>query len=276
MITTASPAPADDWKLVWSDEFDHTGLPDPTKWDYEEGFIRNGESQYYTRQRPENARVEGGMLILECRNDHYTPENPQISPWAQVQDRLRDGSATAPFTSASLLTKNKVSWQYGRVEVRAKVPQGRGVWPAVWMLGDSFGQDAHWPACGEIDLMEFVGNDPHHIHGTLHCAQEGRHRKNPGKMRVPQPFDGFHVYALEWTEHQIDFLFDGTVYHSVLLDEAGEGANNPFRKPFFLLINLAFGGSWGGQIAPSILPQQFVVDYVRVYERPSAPPISVE
>lgn len=278
-MTTAAFAPlahANNWQLVWSDEFEYTGLPDESKWDYEEGFIRNKESQYYTRRRMENARVENGSLILECRNDHFIPQNPRVSPWSQVASGDQGGipsiglGTPVPFTSASLITKHKASWQYGRVEVRAKLPQGKGVWPAIWMLGTSFIKDEDWPSCGEIDIMEFVGNEPGHIHGTLHYSAEGRHRKIPGKLAVNPPLNGFHVYAIEWTADRIDFLFDGAAYHSVPLDGAGKGSGNPFRKPFFLLINFALGGSWGGPIDPAILPQQFVVDYVRVYKASGA------
>jgi len=129
---------AQDWKLVWSDEFDRPGLPDPAKWGYEKGFVRNQEKQYYTEARKENARVEGGMLIIESRREEYR---------------------NAHYTSASLTTQGTASWTYGRMEMRAKLPTGRGIWPAFWMLGINESQ-VGWPACGEIDIMELVGFHP--------------------------------------------------------------------------------------------------------------------
>lgn len=240
---------AEQWKLVWSDEFNYQGLPDNTKWDYEEGFVRNDESQYYTRARLENARVEHGLLVIECRKEHFTPAN----------------HAPVEFTSASLITRNKASWKYGRIEVRAKLPQGKGVWPAIWTLGTNLSQ-VGWPACGEIDIMEFVGKETNNIHGTVHFAVEGRHQSDSSVMATARPYDSFHVYAIEWSPDRIDFFFDNKKYHSVLLDAAGKGEDNPFRKPHFLLINFALGGSWGGPIDETVLPQKYLIDYVRVYK----------
>ena len=131
------------YTLVWADEFNYQGLPDQTKWDYEEGFVRNHESQYYTRARLENARVEDGNLVIECRKESFTPAN----------------HAPVEYTVASLTTQNRASWQYGRIEVRAKLPQGKGVWPAIWTLGTNISK-VGWSACGEIDIMEFVGKEP--------------------------------------------------------------------------------------------------------------------
>ena len=148
--------PADkQWKLVWSDEFDYQGLPDANKWDYEVGFVRNKESQYYTRARPENARVEGGNLVIEGRHETYSDPNA----------KGRNAGKAAEYTAASLITRKKAEWKYGRVEIRARLPEGKGVWPAIWMLGSNIGEIG-WPACGEIDIMEFVGHDPNHVHAT--------------------------------------------------------------------------------------------------------------
>jgi beta-glucanase (GH16 family) len=246
---TANCLHAEKWKLVWSDEFDYQGLPDKTKWDYEEGFVRNDESQYYTRARLENARVEHGQLIIECRKEHFTPAN----------------HAPVEYTSASLVTQNKASWQYGRIEVRAKLPQGKGVWPAIWTLGTNISQ-VGWPASGEIDIMEFVGKETNNVHGTVHFAAEGKHQSDSGVMETAKPYDGFHVYAIEWTPDRIDFYFDSHKYHTVFTDKAGQGEDNPFRKPHYLLINFALGGGWGGPINETVLPQKYVIDYVRVYK----------
>ena len=248
-ILFATGVDAKDWKLVWSDEFNYQGHPDPTKWDYEEGFVRNQDSQYYTRARLENARVEGGNLVLECRKEHFTPTNhPPVD-----------------YTAASLTTQNLASWQYGRIEVRAKFPQGKGVWPAIWMLGTNIPL-VGWSACGEIDIMEFVGKEPKGIHGTLHFAVDGKHQSDGGTLETNQPFAAFHNYAIEWTPERIDFLFDDVKYHSVLLAKADQGAGNPFRAPQYLILNFALGGAWGGAIDEAVLPQKFLIDYVRVYQ----------
>ena len=239
---------AADWQLVWSDEFDYTGLPDKAKWDYEEGFLRNKESQYYTRARLENARVENGTLIIECRKEHFQPAN----------------HAPVEYTAASLVTRHKASWQYGRIEMRAKLPQGKGVWPAFWTMGDKGG----WPAGGEIDIMEFVGKEPGFVHGTVHYAgPDGKHRSNGDKLSTARPFDDFHIYAVEWFPDHIDFFFDQKKYFTFNVDLAGAGPENAFRKPHYLLLNFALGGSWGGEIDDSILPSRYVVDYVRVYQQ---------
>jgi beta-glucanase (GH16 family) len=246
-------ARAADWELVWADEFDYKGLADTNKWGYEEGFVRNHESQYYTKARLENARVENGSLLIECKKEDFKPAN---------------GSAVK-YTAASLNTQNKISWQYGRIEVRAKLPQGKGVWPAIWMLGTNISQ-VGWPACGEIDIMELVGKEPNNIYGTLHYAVDHKHSSDGGKFVADKPSDGFHIYAVEWFEDRIDFFFDTNKYHTVLLDKAGKGADNPFRKPHYLLINFALGGDWGGPFEDSILPQQYLIDYVRVYKQKNA------
>ena len=147
LILAVSCVHAEGWKLVWSDEFKYEGLPDKTKWDYEEGFVQTREP-ISMRDRLENARVEHGMLVMESQKEPYTPKN----------------HAPVQYTSASLITRNKASFQYGRIEVRAKLPQGKGVWPAIWTLGSNIRQ-VRWPACGEIDLMESSGKEPDAVRG---------------------------------------------------------------------------------------------------------------
>ena len=241
---------AEQWQLVWSDEFNYSGLPDPTKWDYEEGFVRNGESQYYTRARLANARVEDGHLTIECRKENFTPPN----------------HAPVAYTAASLITLHKEAWQSGRIEVRAKLPRGQGVWPAIWTLGTNITQ-VGWPACGEIDIMEFVGKETNNVHGTVHYAVDGQHQADSGTMRTAKPYEDFHTYAIEWTPDRIDFFFDQEKYHTVPTAKAGAPGENPFCKPHYLLINFALGGSWGGPIDDTVLPQQYQIDYVRVYQK---------
>ncbi len=190
---TAS-APGSKWELVWSDEFDRDGLPDPAKWSYEDGFVRNHEKQYYTTKRSENARVENGMLVIEGRKEQF--KNPSYRAGSA---NSRSADEYAEYTAASLITSGKASWLYGRIEVRAKLPQGQGVWPAIWMLGDNH-KTSGWPRCGEIDIMEFVGHDPNHVHATVHFSLGGNHKSSGSKLETPAPYDDFHIYAVEWNK----------------------------------------------------------------------------
>jgi beta-glucanase (GH16 family) len=256
---TAS-APGGKWELVWSDEFDRDGLPDPAKWNYEDGFVRNQEKQFYTRGRKENARVENGLLVIEGRKEQF--KNPRYKAGAA---NSRSADEYADYTAASLITSKKASWLYGRIEVRAKQPQGQGVWPAIWMLGDNF-NTAGWPRCGEIDIMEFVGHDPNHVHATVHFSLDEKHKSSGSKLQTPAPYNDFHIYVLEWNKDCMDFFFDDRKYHTFELKAADEKGENAFRKPQFLMMNLALGGSWGGKIDDAIMPQKFLIDYVRVYK----------
>lgn len=248
--TTNVPAPTDR-KLVWSDEFDQDGLPDPAKWGYDVGGNGwgNNELEYYTKARPENARVEGGYLIIEARREPF------------------EGSQ---YTSARLLTQNTATWTYGRVEVRAKLPAGRGTWPAIWMLGKNI-HTAGWPLCGEIDIMEHVGFDEGVVHGTVH-TEAYNHAKGTQKGQqtpVPDATSAFHKYAIDWTAEQISFFVDDINYYTVSRAELGsQPAQWPFTQPFFLLLNVAVGGNWGGQkgVDETIWPRRLDVDYVRVYQ----------
>ncbi|MDI9384441.1 MAG: glycoside hydrolase family 16 protein [Verrucomicrobiota bacterium] len=244
----ALPLHAADWQLVWSDEFDRPGLANPEKWNYEEGFIRNREAQYYTKARLENAEVEDGRLVIQA---------------------IKEDFKTAKYTSASLHTWGKAAWTYGRIEVRAKLPQGRGVWPAIWTLGTNR-REVGWPACGEIDIMEFVGFDPNTVHVNVHTRDlnhnKGNNRGAKHKVERP-PFEDFHVYALEWFEDRMEFYFDETKIFTFTKEPGGEGTW-PFDKPQYLILNLAIGGAWGGQqgIDDTIFPQRYEIDYVRVYQ----------
>jgi len=235
------------WKLVWSDEFDYQGLPDSTKWSYEEGYLRNGEAQYYTINRPENARVENGMLIIEARRDFFHD---------------------SAYSSASINTYSKAEFQYGRIEMKAKLPYGNGVWPAFWTLGTNI-PEVDWPTCGELDIMEYVGFDTLGIFANVH-TEAYNHVKGTNKgnrITTDELWDNFHTYACEWYMDRLDFYLDTTKYFTFM----NEGTGNdvwPFDKPQYILLNLAIGGSWGGQhgIDTTIFPQQYIIDYVRVYK----------
>ena len=237
--------------LVWSDEFDYTGQPDKDKWTFEKGYLRNKELQYYTDNRPENARVESGNLVITALNDS-----------------LRDGDKTYPITSASVTTKGKREWTYGKLEVRAKFPSSLGTWPAIWMLGSNIGS-VGWPACGEIDILEHVGYMPDTVHFNVHTKKYNHTQgTNKGsKIYVAAPHSGYHVYAIEWYKDRIDWFFDGKKVFTFLNEGTGTDAW-PFDHPQYLILNLAFGGAWGGQRGVDIksLPQRFYIDYVRLYQ----------
>lgn len=241
-------------RLVWSDEFDYTGLPDTAKWGYDLGdgcpdncSWGNNELQYYTAHRRENARVENGRLIVEAR---------------------REKTANREYSSARLVSRHKGDWTYGRVVVRAKLPAGRGVWPAIWMLPTDWVYGG-WPQSGEIDIMEHVGYMPDSVFGTVHTerfnhvagTQVGR------SVASTSLSTDFHEYSVEWDAEKIDFFFDGQRYLTFRNRHEGFAAW-PFDQKFHLILNIAVGGNWGGQkgIDPAIWPQQMTVDYVRVYQ----------
>lgn len=238
-------------KLVFSDEFSGMGLPSDSLWNYEEGYVRNGEMQYYTVQRKENCYLQDGFLHIVIRNDS-----------ALINDTIR------PITSASLITQGKKSWKYCKVEVRAKLPLCLGTWPAVWMMPetDVYGE---WPCSGEIDIMEHVGYEPDNVHYAIHSDKYNHTKDNQKRFTVPCPtsYTDFHTYALEWSEKQIKWYLDGELTYSVAKDEEGWEAW-PFDQPFYLILNAAFGGGWGGRngVDPTKLPQEYIIDYVRIYQ----------
>ncbi|MET0392097.1 MAG: glycoside hydrolase family 16 protein [Chitinophagaceae bacterium] len=231
---------------VWSDEFDYTGRPDTGKWAYDTGGHGwgNQELQYYT-ERPENARVENGHLVIEAKKE----------AWQGMQ-----------YTSARLVTRGKASFRYGRIEVRAKLPSGRGTWPAIWMLGDK--EHMEWPDDGEIDIMEHVGHNPGFIHGSVHCKKYYHviGTQKTDTIRVLDCSDAFHVYALDWDADSIRVSVDDSTFFRFANEHTGYDAW-PFGNNMYLLLNLAVGGGWGGQkgVDDSIFPQRMEVDYVRVY-----------
>lgn len=240
-------------RLLWSDEFDNDGLPDPSHWTYDTGDgcpkacgWGNNELQYYTQAVKKNARVEKGKLIIEA---HREPMGKQ------------------QYTSARMKSKMN-GWKYGYIEVSAKLPQGRGTWPAIWMLPDTM-RYGGWPHCGEIDIMEHVGYDPGMVHGTVHTGKYNHimNTQSGNQAAVDHYNTAFHTYAINWTKDNIEFFIDGTSYHT--FHNNGEGPEAwPFDHPFHLILNIAVGGGWGGRegIDDSIWPQRMEVEYVRVYE----------
>jgi beta-glucanase (GH16 family) len=256
------------WQLIWSDEFDYSGLPDSTKWGYEEGFIRNKELQYYTVGRNRNARVADGALILEAQKERV--KNPAYNPGSEGWRQSRE---FGEYTSVSLTTFGKFHMLYGRLEVRARLPAGRGLWPAIWLLGTDM-ERTGWPACGEIDVMENVGHDPDWIHANIHTKKYNHVLKtNKGsKIRIPEPYNSYHVYAIEWYEDRLDFFVDDQKYFTYT-DEGSGNEAWPFNNEHYLILNIAIGGSWGGVqgVDPFVFPQRMTIDYVRVYQKASNP-----
>lgn len=251
----------DGYTLVWSDEFETDGLPDPAKWTYDtyrnaQGWF-NDELQYYSAARPENSRVENGNLIIEARKETLDPAD--YPDWG---DQI--------FTSARLLTKGKAAWQYGYIEVRAKLPCGRGLWPAIWTLPEG---ETKWPDDGEIDIMEYVGWDANSLHATVH-TRDNNHTLGTqfGATYTSDTACGaYHTHSLLWTKDEILVAVDGKAYFSYRKDDKGYG-HWPFDRPHHLILNIAVGG-WGGQkgIDPDAFPAEMHVDYVRVYQSETAP-----
>jgi beta-glucanase (GH16 family) len=240
------------WHLVWNDEFDQPdgSGPDVAKWAFDVGGNGwgNNELECYTA-RTNNARVEGGKLVIEARQESYGGRS---------------------YTSARLLTKGKASWTYGRIEARIRIPRGQGIWPAFWMLGTNIAA-ASWPRCGEIDIMENIGKEPGLVHGTVHGPGYSGGGGIGGPCTLPDGAafaDDFHVYAVEWTTNQIQWFMDGQPYFSVTPARLPKGAAWVFDRPQFLLLNLAVGGGWpGNPNAQTTFPQRMLVDYVRVYDK---------
>lgn len=239
--------PKDGYKLVWADEFEQDGAPNPANWTYElmrKGQVNNEEQEYV--ESLDNAWVEDGILHVKA---------------------VKDGDR---ITSARLITRGKQSWQYGRVQARIKLPAGLGVWPAFWMLPNE-SQYGGWPRCGEIDIMEFVGYQPTTVHGTIHT---GKYNHMIGTQKgtnteVPTVTDEYHTYTLDWTPENITISVDDTAYFSFDNDGAGDPGTWPFDQPFYIILNVAFGGGWGGAqgVDYSVLPCDMQVDWVRVYQK---------
>lgn len=263
-------------KLVWSDEFEYEGCPNPHKWSYEVGNHQwpNNEAQAYTKD-PSNVKVENGKLIITA---------------------LKKKDGEREYTSAKVVTYGKASWQYGRIEVRAKLPGGRGAWPAIWMLPEDIHQGVSWPTCGEIDIMEYIPNavnskifnmnsqqkdmkssfnpEKSIILFSLHSKLHNHSRKDCIQYtQMTQEIDTasteFHTYAMDWTEEYIEFFVDekSMVRYNKSDDKKDQSYLSwPFDKPYYLILNVAVGGSLGGEIHDEELPFIMEIDSVRVYQ----------
>jgi beta-glucanase (GH16 family) len=239
------------WTLVWSDEFDYSGFPDSTKWGYDIGGNGwgNNELQYYTSELL-NARVENGNMIIEAhRHEGSQPE----------------------YSSARVVSRGKGDWTYGRFETRAKLPSGRGTWPAIWMLPTEWTYgNGGWPDNGEIDIMEHVGYDLGNIHASTHCHTYNwpNNTQKTAIINIPGPQTNFHTYVLEWSPEKIEIYVDSIKYFTSENEGTGWQAW-PFDKDFHFILNIAIGGNWGGQqgIDNSIFPQKMEIDFVRVYKK---------
>lgn len=240
------------YKLVWQDEFNYKGLPDSTKWDYDQegndAGWGNREAQFYTKANKENARVEDGILKITALKKDYK------------------GKA---FTSARLISK--ADWKYGRVEVSAKIPDGRGTWSAIWMMpgGWTF-YDGNWPDVGEIDIMEHVGHETGVIHASAH-SRDYQWQKGTQKTAVvnfPTVSEEFHTYALEWHQDVMHMFVNDSLYFTY--ENEGLGVDKwPYDKPFYLIMNIAVGGAWGAVngIDSTAFPQTMEIDWVRIYQK---------
>ena len=252
IISTEAGKAGSKWKLTWNDEFNYVGLPDTAKWGYAVGGHGwgNNELQYYTDARIENAVVKNGVLTINAIKENY---------------------AGMGYTSTRLISAGKGDFFYGRLEIRARLPKGRGTWPAIWMMPSDwhFGGEGVWPDIGEIDIMEHVGYDPGVIHASAHSkAYQWRNgNQKTGIIDIPDATDAFHTYAFEWDHEVMRAYVDEQMYFEYYNE--GLGVDQwPYDKPFYLILNIAVGGDWGGVqgVDESIFPQSMEVDFVRFYK----------
>lgn len=259
---TCNPENTTSYELVWSDEFDYEGSPNPEYWTSEHGYLRNEEDQWYQK---ENVKCQDGMLHIEARQDCFA--NPMFrdpaSYWAESRKKVK-------YTSASINTSGLKSWQYGRFEIRAKIPVGDGLWPAIWLLG----VEKEWPSCGEIDIMEYYQNS------ILANAAWGSNQRWNAKWassqkpithflkKDPEWADKFHVWRMDWTPEYIKIYLDDELLNAIDITKTiNADGTNPFQQPHYLLLNLALGGINGGNPESPEYPAIYYIDYVRVYQR---------
>jgi beta-glucanase (GH16 family) len=244
--------------VVWADEFDVDGLPDSAKWGYDTdrnsaGWYNN-ELQYYGKARLENSQVANGMLAITARREDLSTAG--LPDWSGQR-----------YSSARLVTRDKASWTYGFVEIRARLPCGVGTWPAIWTLSSP--PQTGWPDDGEIDIMEHVGFDPGVVHATVHTGAYNHMRGNQrtATTNIPDACNEFHRYQMHWTASRILLGVDDHNYYQYSNDHS-DNAEWPFDSPQYLILNIAVGGDWGGQMGvnDAIFPVRLEVDYVRVYQ----------
>lgn len=272
LAAMAAVCQAQEWELVWSDEFNGQGEPDKEIWNFERGFVRNQEDQWYQK---ENAFMQDGVLVIEARKEHRP--NPTYDPESRHWGRKRE---FIEYSSACITSARKKMFLYGRMEVRAKIPVAGGAWPAIWTLGSG----VEWPSCGEIDVMEYyrIGGVPH----ILANAAWGNDRKYDAvwnSKKIPYSHftdkdslwaEKFHVWRMDWDENNIRIYLDDELLNDIPLSTTINGSignfENPFHKPQYILLNLALGGINGGFIDDSALPMRYEIDYVRIYQKKKA------
>ena len=242
--------PEDQYKIVWNDEFNDNGLPDNSKWSYDVGGggWGNKEAQYYTDSRIQNSEVRAGFLYINAIKEDFEGKK---------------------YTSARLVSKGKGDWLYGKFEIRAKLPEGRGMWPAIWMLPTDWFYGG-WPDSGEIDIMENLGHIPYFIAATVQTKSYNFNQNTHKQTLIPilDCYSEFHIYTMEWDSNQIRIYADSILYNS--FRNEGSGFQTwPFDQRFHLILNVAVGGTFGGAngIDDSIFPRSMVIDYVRIYQK---------
>jgi beta-glucanase (GH16 family) len=259
--TGSSSVTKDGYQLVWADEFNESGPPDSSKWNYEQGFVRNEELQWY---QPENANCKDGMLIIEVRKEERP--NPRYQENTNDWRRRRKN---IEYTSTCMITRGKQTWLYGRFELKAKIDISNGMWPAWWTLG----VDKRWPGNGEIDIMEYYKGK---LLANIACLGNDKKPEWYSNRFSTDSLGGkdwaarFHVWRMDWTNEFIALYLDDQLLNKVSLDSLmnkdGTGFN-PFKQPHYMLLNLALGGMNGGSVSGTNFPQKFEVDYVRVYQK---------
>ncbi|MFC2090047.1 family 16 glycosylhydrolase [Bacteroidota bacterium] len=239
------------YELLWAEEFNYRGLPDPNTWNQETGGdgFGNNEAQYYTLNDTDNVYVNDSILIITALNEEY---------------------GNRSYTSARITTRENITFQYGRIEARIKLPYGQGIWPAFWIMGANIGE-VGWPACGETDIMEMVGGEDsdNRVHGTVHWEHSGDHASYGGPYTLDSGIfaDTFHIFSVEWSPEYIRWYVDNEQYH--VIDIRGSELSE-FHQDFFIILNLAVGGNWPGYPdETTVFPQTLEVDYIRIYKKPS-------
>ncbi len=262
--SVAAAAAPTGYELVWADEFNEDGKPNPENWTYETGFVRNHELQWY---QSENAFCTNGFLIIEGRRD--SKPNPL---YKEDQNDWRRTRKTIEYTSACLITKGLHHWKYGRFEIRARIKAKDGLWPAIWFLGI----EGEWPSNGEIDLMEYYRGN---ILANACWGTDKRYIAKWDSVKTPVSDLGdshwdneFHIWRMEWNDQCIELYLDDQLLNSIDLREAENptnqrGPKHPFRQPHYLLLNLAIGGEQGGEPSDTEFPTRYEIDYVRVYQQ---------